>query len=203
MRFLKNTILSTITLFFIACGGDTTTVPLSDISNIKINETNTTIYSTDGASNLSATVYFTDGSSADLTTVATWSSSDTTLVSVTKGSIQALKNGGSVNITIKYKSLLSTPVVVNVTKVTDYNISMLNADANTTGTYDIKTIATFEDNTTRTIVKNITWDTNNSAIVSGEGNTTQVQIVSTGDTNITSTLFNDINMTKAIIYKAN
>ena len=203
MKFLKNILLSIMTLFFIACGGDTTTVPLSDISSIKINEANTTIYSTDAASNLSATVYFTDGTSADLTMVATWISSDITLLSVEKGVIQALKNGGSTNITINYKSLMSEPVVVNIKKVTDYNISMVDADANTTGTYDIDAIATFEDNVTKTIIKNIKWDVNNSAIITGEGNTTQIQIVSTGDTNITATLFDDVNMTKNIVYTAN
>ena len=203
MKTLQKILIATMTLFFISCGSDSTLIPLSDISNIKINETNTTIYSTDAPSNLTATVSFTDGTNADLTTIAKWASSDTTLLSVTKGSIQALKNGGVANLNISYKNLTSQSVVVIVLKVLDYNISLINADANATGTYDILATAKFEDNTSKTIVKNITWDLNNSAIITGEGNTTQIQITSTGDTNITAKLFNDINMTRTIIYHTN
>jgi hypothetical protein len=202
MKFIYKILIATITLFFISCGSDSTLIPLSDISGIKINETNTTIYSTDAPSNLTATVSFTDGTNADLTTIAKWTSSDTTLLSVTKGSIQALKNGGVANLNISYKNLTSQSVVVNVLKVLDYNISLINADANATGTYDILATAKFEDNTSKTIVKNITWDLNNSAIITGEGNTTQIQITTTGDTNITAKLFDDINMTQTIIYHA-
>ena len=203
MKTLQKILIATMTLFFISCGSDSTLIPLSDISNIKINETNTTIYSTDAPSNLTATVSFTDGTNADLTTIAKWASSDTTLLSVTKGSIQALKNGGIANLNISYQNLTSQSVVVNVLKVLDYNISLINADANATGTYDILATAKFEDNTSKTIIKNITWDLNNSAIITGEGNTTQIQITSTGDTNITAKLFNDINMTRTIIYHTN
>ncbi len=203
MNFLKYTLLSITTLFFIACGGDTTTTPLSDISSIQINETDTNIYSTDAPSHLNATIYFTDGTNVDGTNIVTWNSTDNTLVSVTNGYIQALKNEGSVEVSICYNDITSSPITINVTKVLEYNISMIDAEANTTGTYDLNAIATFEDKTTKTIIANIVWDTNNSAIVSGEGNTTQIQIVSTGDTNITATLFGDINMSRNIVYTAN
>jgi hypothetical protein len=202
MKLLNTILIIATSFFFISCSGDSTTMPLADISDIKVNETNTTIYSTDTPSNLTAKVSFTDGTNADLTTIATWVSSNPTLLSVTKGSIQALQNGGDTDVYITYKYLVSQKAKVKILKALDYNISLVDADANTTGTYNILAVANFEDGTNKTIVKNITWDTNNSAVVTGEGNTTQIQIILTGDTNITAKLFDDTNMTKTIIYHA-
>ncbi len=206
MKLIQNTIFTALSLFFISCG-DNTETPITDIKNIVINESNITIYSTDGSNtsgSFTATLNYTDGTSFNATNLVTWNSSDTTVAEVSNGELLAGNaNGGDANITVNYKSIYSTASVVNVVKLLDYNISMLGADANTTGTYILLAIGTFEDNTTRTIVKNISWDLNNSAVVTGEGLLTKVEITSTGDTNITSTLFYDVNMSKTIVYTAN
>jgi len=142
-------------LLFISCG-DTTDTPITDITAIKINESNTTIYSTDAPTNPSARVYYADGSTADVTNEVKWSSSNEAVASVLKGSVQSgSNNGGDVNISISYKNITALPSLVRVTQLIDYNISILNADANTTGTYNLLAIGVFDDNTTKTIIKNI------------------------------------------------
>jgi len=206
MKLIKNTLLASLSLLFISCG-ENTQIPIADLASIKINELNSTIYSTEDANasnNFSATAYFTDGSTKNVTTLVKWFSSDTTMATVSNGIVSAgTTNGGISFVNASYEDKISESSTIYVKKLIDYNISMIDADANTTGIYYLLASGTFEDNTTRTIVKNIVWDTNNSAIVTGAGSTTAIQIVLPGDTNITSTLFNDVNMSRTIIYSAN
>lgn len=203
MKIIISFILLLIATFFISCGENSETLIIPDVESLKINESNVSIYSTD-ANNLTATVYYTDGSTADATSFVSWQSSDTTIANVSQGSVTVGSiNGGDTNITVSYKSISSLSSPLKVIALSDYNLSMINADANTTGTYSLIATAIFENNVTKVIEKNIVWAVDNGAIVSGAGSLTQVQIVSTGDTNITATLFNDANLTKTIIYSAN
>ncbi len=202
MKLIKTFLYILTALLFISCG-ENTEAPLTDVSSIKINELNTTIYSTDAPTNLTATVYYEDGTWADATYNVIWNSSDTNVTGVFNGEVTGGNaNGGDANITISYQHFSSPPSFVHVIKLTDFNISILNADANVTGTYSLLATATFEDNATKTIVKNIVWDANNSALFTVEDDLVEIEIVSTGDTNITATLFDDINISKTIIYKA-
>jgi len=203
MKLIKTFLYTLVALLFISCG-DNTETPLTDVLKIEINELNTTIYSTDDSTDLTAftaTVYYEDGTSADATNYVTWNSSDTGIATVSNGAvIGGNSNGGDTNITITYDHFTSPASLVSVIALTDYNISILNADANATGTYDLLATGKFEDNTTRTIVRNITWDTNNSALLTVEDDIVQIEITTTGDTNITATLFDDINTSQTIIY---
>ncbi len=204
MKIIKSSFLILIATFFISCGDNSDAPIIADVESLKINESNVSMYSTDDNMNLTATVYYQDGSTADATAFVAWKSSDTNIANVSNGSVTAgSTNGGDTNITVSYDNISSLPTPLNIITLNDYNISMIDADANTTGTYSLIATAKFEDNVTKVIEKNIVWDVNNSAIVSGTGSLTMVQIVSTGDTNITSILFNDVNMTKTIIYTVN
>ncbi|OIP53397.1 MAG: hypothetical protein AUK54_09250 [Helicobacteraceae bacterium CG2_30_36_10] len=204
MKTITSFFLALTATFFISCGENSDAQIITDVESLKINESNVSMYSTDNNINLSATVYYKDGSNADATAFVSWRSSDTAIANVSNGSVAVgSRNGGDTNITVSYENITSLPTHLNIITLNDYTISMIDADANATGTYQLLATATFEDNKTKVIEKNIVWDVNNSAIVSGVGSLTTVQIVSTGDTNITSTLFNDINMTKTIIYTVN
>ncbi len=204
MKLIKNIIFTTLALLFISCGNNTDE-PIKDITAIKIEESNRTIYSTDDShlsTDFTAKAYYSDGTSAIVTKKVKWYSSDIDVASVVYGAVLGGKsNGGDANITISYKNLNgSTFSTLHVVSLVDYNISLIDADANVTGTYDLLAIGSFEDNTTRTIVKNIEWVVDNGAIISGEGNETQAQVLA-GDTNITSILFSDVNMSRTIIYR--
>ncbi len=206
MKLIQNTLLSTVAFMFISCG-DNTTVPLKDITSLKINESNVTIYSTDADSDesrLTANVYFNDGTNDDATNELVWSSSDTTIATIKQGKISVgTTNGGDINITVSHKDLYSEPILFHIRKLLDYNITLLDSDANSTGTYELLAEGIFEDNTTHTVRKNITWESNNSSIITIEEEKSEIEITTTGDTNITSKLFNDDNMTKTIIYRVN
>ena len=204
MKIITSSFLILIATFFISCGENSDTPIIADIESLKINESNVSMYSTDNNINLTATVNYQDGSTADATAFVSWKSSDTNIANVSNGSVTVgSTNGGDTNITVSYDKISSPSTPLKIIALSDYNLSMIGADVNTTGIYPLIATAIFEDNVTKVIEKNIVWDVNNSAIVSGAGSSTEVQIVSTGDTNITSILFNDVNMTKTIIYTAN
>lgn len=205
MKLIITILLTTLTLMLTACGEDTSS-PLKDVVSIKINEVNQSMYSTDTSISLSATLTYDDGSTDDATKYVEWKSSTDKLSVSTLGVVSVGPyNGGDSNISISYKTLTDGPVAIHLIKMTDFNITMLNAENNVTGTYSLLATGIFEDGNNTTIVKNISWDLNNSATVSGEGNETQITVVA-GDTNITATVFindNDYNQTQEIIYTAN
>lgn len=206
MPYIKNFILLISSLFLISCGENTTS-SLKDIQSIKINEANISMYTTDSSTSLTATAIYTDGSTADITKAVAWSASNTNISVSTFGLVSiGSVNSGDTNISISYDTFKDENISIHLIPLTDFNITMVDADVNSTGDYNLLLTGKFEDNATKTIVKNISWDLNNSATVSGEGNTTQIQIVNIGETNITATMFaydNDFNLTKSIIYSAN
>lgn len=204
MQIYKLLILTTISLFFIACG-ESTQKPLKDVKSLAINESDTSIYSTDAAVALSATLTYSDNSTVDATNFISWNSSDETIVTSSDGAtLSGSANGGDANLTVSYNSgLISDPINIHVIALTDFNITLTDADANTTGEYKIVPMGIFEDNTTRAVVNNTTWDLNNSATITQEDdNSFTLSIIATGETNITLTLFDDENFTKTLIYEA-
>ncbi len=202
----KSILLSTIAFMFLSCG-DNTNSPLKDITALKINETNLTVYSTDADSDenrLTANVYFNDGTDDDATDELVWNSSNSAIATISQGKVKVgTENGGDINITVSHKNLISEPILFHVQKLIDYNISILNSEANTTGTYQLQANGFFEDNTTQLIINNLTWESNNSSIITKEEEKSEIEITTTGDTNLTSTLFYDANLTETIIYTVN
>ncbi len=205
MKLIKNILLSTTALFFISCGGDNTEeAVILNVKSIQIVKSIDTIYSTDAEKEdaFSASVTFEDDSTKDATEFVTWNSSNTNIARVVKGTIYVgTQNGGDTNISISYQDLSSDSIILHSKKLLDYNISLLDAENNATGKYTLKAMGTFEDNTTQEILKNIVYNVNNSAEITIENDITSVTIA-IGETNITSTLFNDVTMTKEIIYTA-
>ncbi|MEA3228132.1 MAG: hypothetical protein U9P38_03565 [Campylobacterota bacterium] len=203
MQFIKNSLLALTTLFFISCG-DNTQNTLLDIKEITINETEVNIYSTDRETSglLTATAIFEDDTTEDVTEFVTWSSSNSDVAYVVNGTIYAgIDNGGESNITIVYKNISSSPIPLYSKSLIDYNISILDSNTtDSTGVYNLQAIGTFEDNITKTIQTNIVWENNNSSIITTQDDISSIEIVATGETNITSTLFEDINMSKTLIY---
>lgn len=205
MKLIITILITALALILSACG-ESTTSPLKDVTSIKINEVNQSMYSTDAPLSLSATLTYDDGSTDDATKFVNWSSSTDKLSVSNLGVVSVGSyNGGDSNISISYKTLTAQAVQIHLIKMTDFNISMLNAENNATGTYFLLATGTYEDGNNTTIVKNISWDLNNSATVSGEGNQTKITVVA-GDTNVTANVFtsdNDYNKTKTITYTTN
>ncbi len=186
------------TLSFMGCGENTTNPIVPDVTSIQINESNISIYSTDSTSYLSANASYTDGSTQDITNFVLWSSSNTDAATVSNNALTGGNgNGGDTQITIKYDRFSDTQPV-HVHKLTSY--SVLYPDVNTTGTYDgFRALGNFDNNeTNRSIATHITWSADNGAVieVKDDGNVSITFL--SGDTNVTTTLFNETNTSSPI-----
>ena len=209
LRKIKTTLLIlAISIGFIACGENTDNPSTPDIASISIFDINTNgiIYPTDASKHLGATVTYTDGSSMVATDNVTWKNSNYDAVSMTYGEVWGGPgNGGESNITIEYGEY-SDFYTLRVYSLQENTLIISSADINTTGTYNLEAKGTFIDpqsnvivDTNRTIVKNIYWSTTNDAIITiNDDDSVEVEIVNTGETNITATVF-DYNVTKTYI----
>jgi len=179
------------TLFLISCGDNTNQSLIKDVTSIKINESNISIYATDYESNLTATVYFTDGSSALGTGDMAWSSSDTNILGARTGSIYATKNGGDANVSIDYQSMYGDTTTVHIKELLSINFSDLNLSI-TDEEQIIYVTGNFENNETNvTMQGNILWTLDGNATVS-EANATAVKLtvdVNATSVELTATLF--------------
>lgn len=197
------------TLLFIGCGENTKNPVTSDILSITIDDNSTTsgfIYATDTSKILKATVHYQDGTSLDASDYVTWKNSDFSVLSMYRGEYSALANGGKSTISIEYgKFNDSLDIEVYALKSNSLAIFATN-DINTTGTFsieakgdfiDIDTNATVDSN--KTILNNILWSTTNDAVITiDDNNLVEVEIIKTGETNITASVF-DYNVTKTFI----
>ncbi len=209
MHFIKTLPFILITLLFIGCGENTKNPVTSDILSITIDDNSTAsgfIYATDTSKTLKATVHYQDGTSLDASDYVTWKNSDFDVLSMYRGEYSAVANGGKSTISIEYgKFNDSLDIEVYALKSNSLAIFTTN-DINTTGTFSIEAKGDFIDidtnatvDTNRTILNNILWSTTNDAVITiDDNNLVEVEIINTGETNITASVF-DYNVTKTFI----
>ena len=209
MHFIKTVSFILTTLLFIGCGENTKNPVTSDILSITIDDNSTTsgfIYATDTSKILKATVHYQDGTSLDASDYVTWKNSDFSVLSMYRGEYSAVANGGKSTVSIEYgKFNDSLDIEVYALKSNSLAIFATN-NINTTGTFsieakgdfiDIDTNATVDSN--KTILNNILWSTTNDAVITiDDNNLVQIEIIKTGETNITASVF-DYNVTKTYI----
>ncbi len=172
MQQIRISFLFLIAIMFMACGNNTTTVVVHDISKIYIHNDITSIRSTDNAVNLSATVVYDDNTTADVSHSVTWRSSNTSVLKMTSNSALASGNGGDVNISILFEQFNDT-LAFKVHKLT--NITFSPSELNTTGQNIIGVKGTFDNNESNiTMNTNIVWnsDLNATYVSSDEENIT-------------------------------
>jgi len=202
MKKTSFTLFAILTLL-IGCKETTTEPVITDTAGVEINTLTTGFYPTDKATSLSATVTHTDNSSGDATLTVKWTSSNSSIITNSENSIVGgYINGGEANITITtYNNTFSDSVTITSIKLTDFEIT--NVDLNTTGEHELEATGTFEDNASRVIYNNITWDANNSATFDTSEDLVTTITLYAGVTEVNATLFaydNDTNITKSVIY---
>jgi hypothetical protein len=195
-KIIKNILIITPAIFFLACGDNTETVVVKDVTSVQIDDTNISIYSTDLSRQLTATVTYTDSTTASITNPEYWTNSDYDALSMYGGSITASSNGGSSIVGISV-GRFSDERNVTIIELTDFNIS--NPDINTTGEHILEATGTFEDNTSKVIETNIVWTTTNGATITYDENYVATINILAGDTNVTATVFQETNTSAPIL----
>ena len=204
--------IKTITLRFLlfllnSCGENTTAPVTTDVAGMTIDTPTEPLYSTNTYSP-TATSTNDDGEQKDATNNVDWKISDNTLAYISNAiTIFPLKNDGNFTLSAGYKSFeyFENNITLDIVGITDLNSTwwISSSDVNETGTYIIKAEGNYTDGTTQTIVRNISWISSNTSVARitiDENYVTTLNVIATGDVNITAKLFNDVNTTKTKSY---
>jgi len=194
-KLYTSLILCSLSLWSVGCQESTKTALIPDISSIEITENSIDLYPIENTT-LHATAYFDNNTTADVTDGVIWSTNDATAVSAIAGSIVPYTNGGDYSVSIKYDKFSNTKPL-HIHTLTSYTVEL--PDINATGSYPISALGQFDDDTNRTIQTNIEWiiDNDGSIEVHEDGN--NLITLQSGDTNITTILFHDENLTQSRI----
>jgi len=209
MKLIKNLLLSTTALLFIACGDNTTQNITSDIDKLTIDEKTdqpTDVYSTDEIK-LHASAIYNDSTSGDATHSVKWISSNYEIMNQNYATSLPVSNSGDANITASYGEFNDT-IQLHIVGLTDINNSwnIVSTDINTTGEFILKAEGNFSDGVNnKEIIHNIYWYSSNSddIIVVNDDDTVTITIDSTGERNITAKLFDNNESNKTISYMIN
>jgi hypothetical protein len=136
-------------------------VDVDKTRKLSVNEQNV-FMKTDETRQLTLTATYPDGRTADMTNSAEWSSSDESVVSVTKGLLDALKPGTAV-ITAKYGTK-SVDIIVDVETTRYLQLSEDALALKTNETKDIKLQAVYVDGSTEDITAKAKWSSNRDEV---------------------------------------
>lgn len=206
MTYIKILTLSLLLLTLNSCGENTTTPITTDVSDMTI-DTPATIYSTD-AYLPTATVLYADGNTDNATDNINWAVSDTQMLYLSNDLIiLPLKNDGNSTLTAGYNNFefFENNVTLDIVGITDLNSSWRISSPNitTTGTFNLSADGNYTDGIAinKPIERNIAWTSSSptATFTTDENYNVQINIVDTGNINITATLFGDENasMTKS------
>ena len=153
-------------LGYTGCGGGTPapTTPSRTLTSIAVTPASLSI-GVGASQQFTATGTYSDASTSKITTSVTWTSSDTTKVTIQSGS--GLASGvaaGSATITaaLSGKSATAT-LTISAPTVTSVSVSPLNPTVDAGETLQFLATATYSDNSTRTVTGSTTWTSSDSS----------------------------------------
>lgn len=129
----------------------------------KLNASETGIFlKASGTEQISLTAVASDGSSSDVTSLATWSSSDKSVATVSKGLVTGIAMG-SATITAAYKNLTAT-VAVDVATAKHLALSKTSLNLAVNGSETVKLTATLADGTTADVTADAVWSSSDENV---------------------------------------
>lgn len=175
MKLLTNAFLTFGTLFFAACGENTTNTVAPDVNAVEINSSDIIMYSTDGNLSVRAFATYTDSAREDVTNFVDWASSNSSVASSSVGVISANANGGETNVIVNYSNF-SDQMNVKVIKLTSINYSVIDTNY-TSVAQDINVSGNFENNDANiTMNDNITWLSDGNSTIQ-ESDSSRISII--------------------------
>lgn len=139
-----------------------------------------------------ATAVMDDNSNQDLTEIASWSSSDSSIIEIDNNGLALLKSAGTVTVTADY-GVFSDTVTFTVTDITLSSLTVTLSEANpaTDITVYANCLATYEDGSLVDVTESVTWsvaDNSIATVSNSAGDKGQITTLSSGTTNITANL---------------
>jgi hypothetical protein len=191
-------------------GGAVLTVSTATLSSIAVVPSGTTttpvVIGVGSSLTFQAVGTYSDGTTQSVTGLATWSSTDTMVVSLS-GSTATGQSAGNANVTASYRGVTSSHsyVVVPGAALLSIAINVPNANLPEGVSENLQAVGTFADGSTQDLTINATWASSQSnlAIVSNApGRQGVVSGVSTGQTTITAVFSGIVGSTALTVSNA-
>lgn len=136
-----------------------------------------------------ATGTFSDGSTQNITGTVTWSSSGSSIASITVSGLVTAENLGTVTITAASGSITSsTSVSVNAADLSSLAIVPASLTIAETTSDQLSAIGTFTDGSTRNLTTQAAWTSSNPAVATVSSNWGLVKGLSPGTSTISATV---------------
>lgn len=168
-------------------GSTTLIVPASTLVSLTITPTNPTI-AINTTKQFAAAGAFSDGSFQDLSSTVTWSSSDTSKVTISTNGMATAVSAGSAIITAALGSTsVTTSLIVSPATLVSLAVTPSNPSIAAGTTQQFSATGTFSDSTTQNLTTSVTWGSSATSIatVSSSG---KANAVAVGPVTITATL---------------
>jgi len=112
-----------------------------------------------------ATGNYSDSSTQDLTALVTWTSSDSTLVSITSAGLATARQFGTATITATLGSVTnSTTLIVNKNPLQSIVVTPVNPSITVGQTQQFIATGTYSDNSTQDLTKTAHWSSSSSGV---------------------------------------
>ena len=188
--------MSTISASFTSPAGSSATGSTSlDVSNATLQSIAVTpanaVIAPAGAVQYTAIGSFSDGSTQNLNTVATWSSSQTSVATISSSGSASGVSSGSADITASLGSVTSTPVTLTVTSspLVSIAVSCTTPQIAQGTSESCSAIGSFQDGTTQNLTAVANWTSSQASVATvsnSPGSRGQVNGVSAGSTTLTA-----------------
>jgi len=117
-----------------------------------------------------ATGSYSDGSKTDISSVVTWTSSLTTIATISNNGFATGLATGDTIITASYAGITSPPVTLKVITLTSIAVTPApTADVVSGTTQQLKATGTYSDGSTKDITAEVTWTTSNYVVTVASG----------------------------------
>ena len=121
----------------------------------------------DVSQQFTATATFSDGTSQDVTNVVSWSSSASSVASITVSGLVTAKNLGTTNISASFESTsATTPLTVNANNLSSITVQPGNGSIAPGTKTQFTATGTFNDGSTHNLTSAVTWSSSNPAFAS-------------------------------------
>jgi trimeric autotransporter adhesin len=144
----------------------TITVTGATLTSIAITPTNPPSVAKGTTEQFTAAGTYSDGSTQNLTTVVTWTSSNTSVMTINSSDLATGTGAGSATITAAYQSKTATTQTVQVTAATVASIAVTpaNQSIGTGSSQQYTATATYTDATTQNVTSTVTWSSSSTSV---------------------------------------
>ena len=175
---------------FVACGSASSSAPpppVKTLVSVAVSPSGSISIPVNGTQQFTATGTYSDSTTQNLTSLVTWASSDTSIVTVNASGLATGVSNGNVNITATMGAVSGSRAMAVTPVLTTINVTPASPSAVVNTTTQLTAIGIWSDNSSQEITSQVTWATVDTSVATVD-NTGLATAMSPGSTNLMATL---------------